>query len=127
MTDINSSKPSDSDPYDSAFRTILNDAPLLVIPMVNEIFGETYSHKARVIFAPNEHFLNGQDGTFTKRVTDSSFTVEENGIKKHYLWECESKATNAKILFRIFEYSSQIGLDQESEPAYSTTKSSSMR
>ena len=29
--------------YDGAFRTILNDCQKLIIPIINEIFGETYT------------------------------------------------------------------------------------
>lgn len=29
--------------YDGAFRTILNDCRKLVLPVLNEIFGETYT------------------------------------------------------------------------------------
>jgi len=29
--------------YDGAFRTILNDCRKLVIPIINEMFGETYT------------------------------------------------------------------------------------
>ena len=113
-------------PYDDAFRTETNDAPHLVIPMVNEIFGEHFTGRAKVRFSPNEHYLMQPDGAAKKRITDASFTVEEgtfqgflelageDGNHRHYLWECEAKATNSRMLFRVFEYVTQVGLDQES-------------
>lgn len=29
---------------------------------INEMFGETYTGREEIIFSPNEHFLNQQDG-----------------------------------------------------------------
>lgn len=34
--------------YDGVFRTILNDCRKLVIPIINEIFGETYTGEEEV-------------------------------------------------------------------------------
>lgn len=45
-------------PYDDVFRTLLNDCSPLIIPVINEIFGEQYSGQEKIIFSPNEHFLN---------------------------------------------------------------------
>ena len=44
--------------YDGVFRTILNDCRKLIIPVINEIFGETYTGKEEIRFYPNEHFLD---------------------------------------------------------------------
>ena len=49
-------------PYDDVFRTLLNDCSSLIIPVINEIFGENYSGKEKIIFSSNEHFLNKQGG-----------------------------------------------------------------
>lgn len=51
-----------STPYDDVFRTLLNDCPKLIIPIINEIFKEHYSGTEEIQFFPNEHFLNKQDG-----------------------------------------------------------------
>ena len=119
----------DSVPYDSAWRTEINDASHLLIPMVNEVFGEKYTGDEKVIFSPNEHFLNQQDGNTVRRITDTSFKIagrilpgdslaiihtDSGTADSHYLLECESSASNEGVLIRIFEYSAQIGLDQES-------------
>ena len=45
--------------YDGAFRTILNDCRKLVIPVINEIFGESYTGEEEIQFYPNEHFIDG--------------------------------------------------------------------
>ena len=39
-----------SDIYDGAFRTILNDCRKLVIPVINEIFGESYTGDEKIEF-----------------------------------------------------------------------------
>ena len=44
--------------YDGAFRTILNDCRKLIIPLINEIFGEEYTGDEEIQFFPNEHFLD---------------------------------------------------------------------
>ena len=48
-------------PYDDVFRTLLNDCSSLIIPVINEVFREDYSGKERIVFSPNEHFMNRQD------------------------------------------------------------------
>ena len=37
-------------PYDDVFRTLLNDCSSLIIPVINEIFGENYSGKEKIGF-----------------------------------------------------------------------------
>jgi hypothetical protein len=44
--------------YDDVFRTLLNDCRKLIIPLINEVFGEGYTGEEKVQFSPNEHFLN---------------------------------------------------------------------
>ena len=51
-----------STPYDDVFRTLLNDCSSLIIPLINEVFGERYTGKEKIVFSPNEHFMNRQDG-----------------------------------------------------------------
>lgn len=99
-------------PYDDVFRTLLNDCSSLVLPMLNEVFGEHYTGKEKITFFQNEHFLNQQDGVEEKRITDTFFEV--SGIeRKKYHWECESKSDKS-ILARFFEYDAQIALDSSS-------------
>lgn len=97
-------------PYDDVFRTLLNDCSSLVIPMINEIFGESYSGKEEIIFTPNEHFLNRQDGKEAERITDSSFQIVGEKTRKYHL-ECQSNPDNS-MLVRFFEYGTQIALDE---------------
>lgn len=97
--------------YDGAFRTILNDCRKLVIPVINEIFGETYTGEEEIQFFPNEHFIDQQDGADKERITDTNFTVFGKIPKKYHV-ECESSLPDGKITIRLFEYDAQIALDE---------------
>lgn len=97
--------------YDGAFRTILNDCRKLIIPIINEIFGETYTGEEEIRFFPNEHFLDQQDEANKERITDTNFTVFGKIPKKYHV-ECESSLPDGKIMIRLFEYDAQIALDE---------------
>ncbi|MDE7266530.1 MAG: hypothetical protein K2N89_03585 [Lachnospiraceae bacterium] len=97
--------------YDGAFRTILNDCRKLIIPVINEIFGETYTGEEEIRFFPNEHFIDQQDEADKERITDTNFTVLGK-IQKKYHIECESSYPDGRITIRLFEYDAQIALDE---------------
>ena len=97
--------------YDGVFRTILNDCRNLIIPIINEIFGETYTGEEEIRFSPNEHFLDQQDEADKERITDTNFTVFGKIPKKYHV-ECESSMPDRKITIRLFEYDAQIALDE---------------
>jgi len=97
--------------YDGAFRTILNDCRKLIIPVINEIFGETYTGDEEIKFSPNEHFIDQQDEADRERITDTNFTVYGK-IQKKYHIECESGYPDGRIIVRLFEYDAQIALDE---------------
>lgn len=97
-------------PYDDVFRTLLNDCSSLIIPVINEIFHEHFEGDEKVVFMPETHFLNQQDGGEEKRITDTSFKIVGKKEKK-FLYECQSTA-DSSMLVRIFEYATQIALDQ---------------
>ena len=78
-------------PYDDVFRTLLNDCSSLIIPVINEVFHERYSGKEKVVFSAN-------------------FKIVGTKIKKYHL-ECQSTIDNS-ILVRMFEYGTQIALDE---------------
>lgn len=97
--------------YDGAFRTILNDCRKLIIPVINEIFGETYTGEEEIQFFPNEHFIDQQNEADRERITDTNFTVFGK-IQKKYHIECESSYPDGRITIRLFEYDAQIALDE---------------
>ena len=71
--------------YDGAFRTILNDCRQLIIPVINEIFGEDYTGNEKIEFHPNEHFIDQQDAADQERITDTNFTISGKIKKKYHL------------------------------------------
>jgi len=97
-------------PYDDVFRTLLNDCSSLIIPVINEVFGEDYSGKEKIVFSPNEHFLNQQDGDEGERITDTCFRILGRETKRYHL-ECQS-SPDSSMLVRFFEYDTQIALDE---------------
>lgn len=96
-------------PYDDVFRTLLNDCSSLIIPVINEVFGESYSGEEEIVFSANEHYLNRQDGDEEERITDTSFRIVGKENRKYHL-ECQSSADDS-MLVRFFEYGTQIALD----------------
>lgn len=97
-------------PYDDVFRTLLNDCSSLIIPIINEVFRENYTGDEQIIFSPNEHFFNKQDGEEDKRITDTNFKITGTEAKKYH-WECQSCA-DSSMLVRFWEYDTQIALDE---------------
>ncbi len=97
-------------PYDDVFRTLVNDCSSLMIPVINEVFGECYTGKEKMIFSPNEHFQKRQDGNEAEKITDTSFKILGDEVKKYH-WECQS-STDSSMLVRFFEYDTQIALDE---------------
>ena len=89
----------------------MNDCVQLLIPVINEVFGKHYSGNERIIFRPNEHFINQQDGMEQKRITDSSFSIISNDNSENkFILECQSTDDDT-LLIRIFEYITQEALD----------------
>ena len=96
-------------PYDDVHRTMLNDCPKLIIPVVNEMFHKRHSNNEKVTLLNNELFINGQNGKQMERITDTNLLI---GSIRYHL-ECQSTA-DGTIMYRIFEYDSQLAL-QNSE------------
>lgn len=97
-------------PYDDVFRTLLNDCSSLIIPVINEVFKEHYTGKEGIVFSPNEHYLNQQEGKEDERITDTCFQIIGEQSRKYH-WECQSSVDNS-MLVRFFEYDTQIALDE---------------
>ncbi len=49
---------STTTPYDDVHRTLLNDCPSLIIPMVNEMFHKHHQKDEEIVLLNNELFLN---------------------------------------------------------------------
>ena len=53
-------------PYDDVCRTLVVEYDDLVIPLINELFGEHYSLSDRIIRRGNEHFIEQTGGAEDK-------------------------------------------------------------
>lgn len=91
-------------PYDDSFRTLLTDCKRLVVPLVNEMFGEKWLESEHVELYQNEVFIT--TGADKKRITDSNFTI---GHSCRYHIECQS-STDGTMMVRIFEYATQVAI-----------------
>ena len=99
-----------SEVYDGAFRSIINRCSRFVLPLINDTFGESYSGNEQIVFHPNEHFITQNEDADKRKITDTNFTVIGESEKNYHL-ECESSPYSDKMLIRIFEYDTQIALD----------------
>ena len=99
--------------YDDAYRTMLEKCSSLVLPVINELFGEDYSGNEEVILNQNELFITTPEEKSVERITDSSMQVVTADRKSRYHIECQS-SPDQSILIRLFEYDSQIALDNGS-------------
>lgn len=97
--------------YDDAFRTMIQKCDDLVFPMLNYMFGTNYTMEDRIIRSANEEFSQQGAGRITKRITDSQLIVISGETRNRYHVECESSTKTGSVLVRIFEYGSQIALD----------------
>ena len=97
-----------STPYDDVFKTLLNDCTKLIIPVINEIFGENYTGNEAISDSRNEHFIHITDTTTKEKITDSCFTIHGT-VDKNYHVECQSTPDGSMVV-RMFEYDSQIAL-----------------
>ncbi len=96
---------STNTPYDDVFRTLLNDCPRLIIPVVNDTFGMNYTYDEDVILYNNEFFITASSGRHDEVITDSHFRIRN---EKYHL-ECQS--TNDKtMVVRMFQYDVQIAI-----------------
>lgn len=96
-------------PYDDAYRTMLNDCPPLIIPVVNEVFQKRHGEDEKVTVLNNEFYITKQDGKQKERITDSNFIIGNTC----YHFECQS-TSDGTIIVRVFEYGSQIAMRDSS-------------
>ena len=106
--------------YDDAFKTMEMESDELVLPLLNEMFGEHYSGKEAIRRNANEHFIEQGAGAEERRATDSLLCVEKDGVVKKYHIECERSA-DGSLLARFFEYDTQIALDESTYSSYRLT------
>ena len=54
--------------YDDAYRTMLEKCSSLVLPVINELFGEDYSGNEEVILNQNELFITTPEEKSVERI-----------------------------------------------------------
>ncbi len=106
--DIANDKVSNT-PYDDVHKTLTHDCPGLLIPIINEVFGESYTGNEKIVFFHNEHFMHIQGEPTKEKETDSCFEIHGKKVKKYHI-ESQSTPDNS-LLIRLFEYASQSALD----------------
>ena len=80
--------------FDDVFRTMMQKMPTLVIPLINEAFGTSYSENVSFQQLRNEH-----EEEFGKIISDSIIKIES----KTYHIECQS-VDDTTIAIRMLEY-----------------------
>ena len=63
--------------YDDAFRTMETECDDIVIPFVNYFYNENYDENAQISRLRNEHFIEHEDQSDEKRITDSHFKITQ--------------------------------------------------
>lgn len=91
----------DNTVFDSVFKTMMNKAPKLIIPFINEAFGRDYPQDTPVVQFNNEH--QEKRGLI---ISDSVFRVKD----KIYHLECQSTPDSSMVV-RMIEYDFAIALD----------------
>ncbi len=96
---------ADNTIFDDVFRTMLEKMPVLIIPVINEVFHTSYTKKDEIVQYRNEHHL--PSGGIT---TDSYFRISD----KLYHFECQSTA-DSSMSIRMIEYDFSIALEEASK------------
>ena len=100
--------------YDSALATMILRAQAFIVPLINEVFGESFTDEAKVKILNSKRIVVQIDGRLSRRETDTYLKLsEEIGqlIEKCYHIECETWYDKS-IIVRIVEYSSAIAVDE---------------
>lgn len=99
-------------PYDDVFRTLLNDCTRLAIPLINEMFGESYPDDVSITLRNNEHFLATEPagGKDREVISDSNLLIDLPDGQVVYHIECQSTPDGSMAL-RLFEYNVAIALE----------------
>ena len=87
--------------FDDVFRTSLEKIPQLILPLINEIYGISYSMDATIDQYRNEFYtLHGM------RITDSNLKVAD----ARYHFELQS-TSDSHMHIRMLEYDTAVGID----------------
>lgn len=96
----------DSKPYDNTFKELVERESKLLIPLVNELFGTSYSANARVDLLHEEHHRRARNGILRDVITDAYFSIDGH----YYHIEVQSNPDET-IIVRMLEYDFAIAFE----------------
>ena len=64
--------------FANVYATMLVDCSYLMLPVVNEMHGTSFSMEDEVVLSNEEHYLKNKDES-EKRVSDSHFSIQSKG------------------------------------------------
>ncbi|MBD5559618.1 MAG: hypothetical protein HDQ87_04560 [Clostridia bacterium] len=97
------------DVYGNTFRAIVQDAPALLIPIVDRMFGTCYTDKAVIRFSSDQTFF--EDCTSCHSLeADLHLVVAEDGAEEDFLFEVQ-RTPDSETFIRIPQYI--LGADME--------------
>ncbi len=96
--------------YDLALTTMITVMPGLIIPFINDIFGERFSDRAIVTHLNTKHVIRQINGAMSKREADVLVQIIENILLKYYHIELETWF-DGKLIIRIAEYGSNFAFE----------------
>lgn len=97
-----------SHPFDSAFKTLVAVCPQLLIPVVNELFGTTFTDSDEVVLMDSKQMAPVPKGKIATREVDSLFAIGGDS-KMLFHVECQSTPDNTMVA-RFWAYDSHIAL-----------------
>ncbi|MBQ9425522.1 MAG: hypothetical protein IJU42_06220 [Erysipelotrichaceae bacterium] len=95
--------------YDDVFKTLISGPDLIILTFLNEVFQTDYNGSETIIRSDKEYIIPSYENESEKRLSDSSFSIEKDGRRRHYHIECQSYHDRS-ILYRMYQYDTQIAL-----------------
>ncbi len=96
--------------YDLALTTMITMLPELIIPFINDIFGENFSDQATLTHLNTKHVVRQINGAMSRREADVLIRITENLLLKYYHIELETWF-DGKLIIRIAEYGSNFAFE----------------
>lgn len=96
-----------STPFDNAHRTMQNDCPELLIPVINDTFDKHYTQEETIVHENDIHFSRQPYATPQKTITDNHFMILGKDTLEQFHLEMQS-TEDKTISVRMFDYDTQI-------------------
>ena len=95
-------------PYDSAFKTLIAACPQLLIPVVNDMFGTTFTDSDKVVLMDSKQMKPLAMGKILTREVDSLFAIGGDWRKAYHV-ELQS-TPDGTMVARFWEYDSHTAM-----------------